>query len=81
MADDPAYEPKCEPFTRAEVEEAFLSLEATKDNFGLWWWGKRPVGDWRAAMHARILSNRKDTNAKRNTNPRGDDTRDHSQGF
>lgn len=59
MREEPGYEPKGDPFTVQEVKEAFLSLEATKDEFGQWWWGKRPVGDWRAAMEARILSQRK----------------------
>ena len=41
-----------------EVKIVYRSFEATKGADGSWWWGKRLVGDWRAAMEARLAENR-----------------------
>lgn len=38
----------------AEVKNCWLSFEANKDEAGQWYWGKRLVGDWRAAMESRM---------------------------
>ena len=41
-------------FSRDQVKNAFLSFEAAKDGDGNWLWGRRMVGDWRAAIERRI---------------------------
>lgn len=43
----------------AEVKMAWMTLDASKDEFGQWYWGKRLVGDWRSAMEVRLGENRK----------------------
>lgn len=51
-------------YTEAEVRSAFLYFEAGNLD-GQWMWGKRPVGDWRAAMETRIQERKgKPTNNK-----------------
>lgn len=45
-------------YTPAEVRQAYDSFEASKDRDGAWWWGKRLVGDWRAAIETRMADNR-----------------------
>lgn len=52
--------PKCD-FRRSEIEQAYRTFEASKDRDGNWWWGKRLVGDWRAALEGRIHDNRNRT--------------------
>lgn len=47
-----------EKFTDAEIDAAFRQFTASCDRDGNWMWGKRMVGDWRAAMHERMLDNR-----------------------
>lgn len=42
----------------AEVRKAFASLQAATDDVGNWYWGKRLVTDWRAAMESRMQDNR-----------------------
>lgn len=47
-------------FSDAEVKAAWLSLEASKDDFGRWRWGKNQVGsDWRPALECRLGDSRK----------------------
>jgi len=41
-------------FNTARIKKAFLTFEASKDANGNWFWGKRMVGDWRAAMESRM---------------------------
>lgn len=45
-------------YTEKEIRDAFLSLQAAADGEGRWWWGKRPVGDWRSALERRISDDR-----------------------
>ncbi len=44
-----------------EVKAAYLTFEANKGQDGSWWWGKRMVGDWRAAMESRMSETRTKT--------------------
>jgi hypothetical protein len=45
-------------YTADEVKICWLSFEANKDQFGQWYWGRRLVGDWRAAMESRMADAR-----------------------
>ena len=45
-------------YTEAEVRAAYLTFEAAKGADGSWWWGQRPVGDWRAALESRMADAR-----------------------
>jgi len=45
-------------YTPEEVKICWLSFEANKDQFGQWYWGRRLVGDWRAAMESRMADAR-----------------------
>lgn len=42
----------------SEVQAAYRSFEASKGIDGSWWWGKRMVGDWRAALEQRMADER-----------------------
>lgn len=44
------------PYAEQQIREAWNSLEATKAPAGHWWWGSKPVTDWRFALEARIES-------------------------
>ena len=44
-------------YTEAEVRAGWLTFTATAQD-GVWFWGNRPVGDWRAALEARMASMR-----------------------
>jgi hypothetical protein len=45
-------------YTEGEVRRVWNSFEATVQE-GMWFFGKRPVGDWRFAMETRLSDNRK----------------------
>ena len=47
-------------YTAREVRDVWNSFEATIQE-GRWFFGKRPVGDWRFAMETRLSDNRKKT--------------------
>lgn len=49
---------KCSDFDEDEVKAAYRDFEASKSKDGSWWWGRRPVGDWRAAMESRMHDRR-----------------------
>lgn len=46
-------------YTAEEVKAAYLTFEASKGADGSWWWGRRPVGDWRASMESRMGERRR----------------------
>ena len=52
---------KCSDYTKDEVRITYAQFEAAKDEVGQWYWGKRPVGDWRSAMEVRLSENRTKT--------------------
>jgi hypothetical protein len=55
----------CDARYRAEeVREAYRQFEAAKER-GFWMWGKRQVGDWRAAMEQRMADNRERRGGKK----------------
>jgi hypothetical protein len=45
-------------YTAREVRDVWNSFEATVQD-GTWFFGQRPVGDWRFAMETRLSDNRK----------------------
>jgi hypothetical protein len=47
-------------YTAHEVRDVWNSFEATIQD-GMWFFGRRPVGDWRFAMETRLSDNRKTT--------------------
>lgn len=75
--------PKECDYTDAEVKAAWNSLEAGKDPWGRWKWGKNstiPPGDPRAALEARINDKRDNRSSNgRHTKPHV--KADHSKGF
>jgi len=48
-------------YSADEVKACWLSFEASKDQYGQWYWGARLVGDWRAAMERRMADTRSKT--------------------
>lgn len=58
-------------YTADEVRTVFKSFAATADRDGTWFIGRRPVGDWRAAMEAR-LGERRISGFQKNSAPRPD---------
>ena len=54
-------------YTAREVRDVWNSFEATIQD-GLWFFGRRPVGDWRFAMETRLSDNRKETAPGNTTN-------------
>ena len=53
------YFEKNSDYDQDEVKACYRTFEATKGADGSWWWGKRLVGDWRAAMESRMADVRK----------------------
>jgi hypothetical protein len=49
--------PECD-YTEAEVRQAWLDLQSTIDPDGYWVFGKKRIGDFRAALASRIEDNR-----------------------
>lgn len=54
-------------YTDREVWDVWNSYEATIQD-GFWFFGRRPVGDWRSAMETRLSDNRKKTAPGNTTN-------------
>jgi hypothetical protein len=61
-----------EHFEPNEVRECFRQFEAAQDGHGAWTWGRRQVGDWRAAMQQRMMDNRERRGGKKPAMTAGD---------
>ena len=66
LRDAIAYWERLGAYSEDEVKQAYSAFQASTDSEGNWYWGKRLVTDWRAAMETRLGQTR-DRNPNANT--------------